>query len=394
MSTDASPAGASPPDAGRQRVCLSMIVRDEAHVIARCLQSVRPLITDWCVVDTGSVDRTIEIVQAELADLPGRVEQRPWRDFGHNRTEALDLARATGAEYALVMDADDVIEADHPGQPLPPLTEPAYLLHIRDEGLAYDRKQLFRLDLPWRYVGVAHEFPDCTLDDGTPVLEAGTLEGLTYVRLYEGARHADRRATQLRDIEALRRGAAEEPGNARYAFYLAQTLNDVGEHWDALGWYIRRAAMGGWDEEVFYARLQAGRILAWGVGTLEAGLAMLRDAAAERPWRAEPLVAMAYYLNQAGRYDEALALAQQAAAMPVPADVLFVETGLYGSGARLQAVTALRGLGRRTEALAMAKAIADDESARVDVRDEARGQLRELVGLLPGLPGDSAGAPG
>lgn len=385
MSTDHAPFGA-----GRQRVCLSMIVRDEAHVIARCLESVRPLVTDWCVVDTGSTDRTAEIVQAALADLPGRVEHRPWRDFGHNRTEALDLARATGAEYALVMDADDVIEADHPGQPLPHLIEPAYQLRIRDAGMAYMRKQVFRLDLPWRYVGVAHEYPDCTLDDGTQVLETGTLDGLTYVRMYEGARHADRRATQLRDAEALRRGAADEPGNARYVFYLAQTLNDLGEHWDALGWYVRRAAMGGWDEEVFYARLQAGRILAWGVGTLEAGLAMLREAAAERPWRAEPLVGMAHYLNQAGRHGEALALAQQAAAMPVPGDLLFVETGLYGSGARLQVVVALRGLGRRSEALAEAKAVADDDDARPDVRDEARRHLRELVGLLPGLPGDSA----
>jgi glycosyltransferase involved in cell wall biosynthesis len=42
----------------RKSVCLNMIVKDEAHVIRRCLGSVRPLIDSWVIVDTGSSDGT------------------------------------------------------------------------------------------------------------------------------------------------------------------------------------------------------------------------------------------------------------------------------------------------------------------------------------------------
>ena len=48
---------------GPQSICLSMIVRDEAQVIRRCLDSVRPFIAHWAVVDTGSVDGTQEIIR-------------------------------------------------------------------------------------------------------------------------------------------------------------------------------------------------------------------------------------------------------------------------------------------------------------------------------------------
>lgn len=58
------------------RVCLSMIVRDEAHVIGRCLQAMKPPIDTWViVVDTGSTDGT----QALIRSLPGRCAQRTAR---------------------------------------------------------------------------------------------------------------------------------------------------------------------------------------------------------------------------------------------------------------------------------------------------------------------------
>ena len=36
---------------------LCMIVKNEAHVIERCLASVLPLIDKWSIVDTGSTYR-------------------------------------------------------------------------------------------------------------------------------------------------------------------------------------------------------------------------------------------------------------------------------------------------------------------------------------------------
>ena len=54
-----------------QTICLCMIVKNEATVIRRCLDSVRPIIDHWIVVDTGSTDGTQDIVRAHFRDLPG-----------------------------------------------------------------------------------------------------------------------------------------------------------------------------------------------------------------------------------------------------------------------------------------------------------------------------------
>ena len=62
-------------------------------MIRRCIDSVGGLISHWVIVDTGSTDRTQAIVREQLKRLPGELHERPWRDFSHNRTEALELAR-------------------------------------------------------------------------------------------------------------------------------------------------------------------------------------------------------------------------------------------------------------------------------------------------------------
>src|SRR3954467_653686 len=98
------------------RVCLNMIVRDESAVIERCLASVRPHVDHWVIVDTGSMDDTIERIRRAMDPVPGDVFERPWRDFGHNRTEALELAR-NRADYVLFIDADETLGAQ-PGASL------------------------------------------------------------------------------------------------------------------------------------------------------------------------------------------------------------------------------------------------------------------------------------
>ena len=85
-----------------------MIVKNEAHVIERCLRSVRPLIHAWAIADTGSSDGTQDIIRRCMAGMPGELIERPWVDFASNRNEALELAKKYG-DYALIIDADEVL---------------------------------------------------------------------------------------------------------------------------------------------------------------------------------------------------------------------------------------------------------------------------------------------
>ena len=74
---------------------LCMIVRNEAAVIRRCLESVLPLIDYVLIVDTGSTDATRTVVRDFLSErnIPGEVVDEPWQNFAYNRTFALRKLR-------------------------------------------------------------------------------------------------------------------------------------------------------------------------------------------------------------------------------------------------------------------------------------------------------------
>lgn len=57
-------------------ISLCMIVKNEESVLARCLDSVRHLVDEIIIVDTGSTDRTKEIAQGYGA----RIIDFPWND--------------------------------------------------------------------------------------------------------------------------------------------------------------------------------------------------------------------------------------------------------------------------------------------------------------------------
>lgn len=84
-------------------VSLCMIVRDEEATLADCLESVREVVDEMVVLDTGSRDRTIEIAQAAGAS----VHSFEWGDdFAAARNAALHHVKT---DWVLVLDADEVL---------------------------------------------------------------------------------------------------------------------------------------------------------------------------------------------------------------------------------------------------------------------------------------------
>ena len=57
-------------------IALTMIVRNEARCLERCLRSAEPFVDRMLVLDTGSTDRTIEIAK----DCGAEVFERRWTD--------------------------------------------------------------------------------------------------------------------------------------------------------------------------------------------------------------------------------------------------------------------------------------------------------------------------
>lgn len=89
----------------KPRLTLCMIVRDESRQLQRCLHSVRPLVDEIVIVDTGSTEATTEVAAAAGA----RVERAPWADsFSAARNRSLQTATS---DWILYLDADEYFDA-------------------------------------------------------------------------------------------------------------------------------------------------------------------------------------------------------------------------------------------------------------------------------------------
>ncbi len=92
----------------RAPVSLCMIIKDEEKYLARCLASVKPIVDELIVVDTGSTDRSKDIA----ITFGARVYDYEWKnDFGEARNYS--ISKASG-EWILILDGDEVISPlDH-----------------------------------------------------------------------------------------------------------------------------------------------------------------------------------------------------------------------------------------------------------------------------------------
>jgi len=359
-------------------VALCMIVRNEAAVIARCIESVCELIDTWVIVDTGSTDDTEHAARAALAGIPGTWYERPWRDFGANRTELMELARGA-ADYLLLIDADMTVVVH---SPLPWLEADAYLLS-HDGMLGYEIPRLVRGDLAWRYDGATHEHLAADEPFGTARFSAITVE-----------HHGDgssRSVKLTRDRDLLEAQLRRTPDDPRTVFYLAQTYRDLGEASRATDLYRRRVALGGWEEEVFYAAFQFAVLVAeqhW-----PTGLELLVEAWERRPSRVEPLYEIATRARDTGDF----ALCDWATSMaldsPMPADVLFVHRWVYEWGIRFERSIACGQLGRHDEALSLIDELLCESGLPEDVVEallsnkkwsEERTGFRSVIPRSPG----------
>jgi hypothetical protein len=315
-------------NAAGQILCLNMIVKNEAAVIRRCIDSVRPIIDHWVIVDTGSTDGTQDIIRKHLRDVPGELHERPWRDFAYNRSEALELARGK-SDYTLIIDADDALEFS-PDATLPALTADSYMIEIGDSSIVYQRTQLVRCALPWRYEGVLHEYLTC--EGAGP---SGHLPGIRMRRNHDGARRKDPQ-TYRRDAAVLEAALQTETNPfllARYRFYLAQSYRDCGERERALGHYLARAGLGFWQEEIFISLYSAAQMKEQ-LGHPEQEIidAYLRAADA-LPTRAEALHGASRFCRQRKRHEEGYQIAKRGLEIRMPpSDALFVEPWIYEIG--------------------------------------------------------------
>lgn len=303
----------------RPTIALNMIVRNEAAVIQRCLDSVRPYIIHWTVCDTGSEDGTPEIVAKELEGIPGKLYREPWLNFGHNRSSALQRGRGT-ADYHLLIDADMALNVDPITFVSCDLTADAYLIPFAGP-MDYSITRLVSDRHEWKYIGATHEY--VYSETAKPALK---LRGISIVHYEDGA---SRPQKYERDIKLLKEEIEREPSNPRTVFYLAQSYRDMKQFEPALDLYEKRALMGGWDEETWNALYQLGRIQQAGGYDWRVVLNSYLQAYNFRPSRLESIYPIARFYREHEQWSLGHHFARLCMENDYPDDILFVERPVY-----------------------------------------------------------------
>jgi len=315
---------------------LCMIVKNEAPVIWRCLESTLALVDHALIVDTGSVDGTQTIVQAFFHErkLSGEIVEQPWRNFAHNRSFALQkLRERNDIDYGLMIDADEILVYEAGFDPegfKRSLQCDLYDIPTRLANIVYPRPQLFSNRLAFVYKAVLHEYLDCE-----QVCSRDTAWGIFNLPSQDGAR--SRNPAKYRDDAAILEKALQTETDpfliSRYTFYLAQSYKDCGERSLALQAYLHRSQLGYWEQEVYISLYYAAQLKAL-LGHGEAEVIQAFLAAHEIcPARAEALHGAMRFCRLHGKYQQGYILGKYALDLLCPTNTgLFLEPWIYDYG--------------------------------------------------------------
>lgn len=86
-------------------ISVVIITRNEAHIIANTLQSLKPVINDIVVVDSGSTDETVSICK----QFNATVIETGWDGYGINKNKGIAVAKN---DWILSLDADEAIDEE------------------------------------------------------------------------------------------------------------------------------------------------------------------------------------------------------------------------------------------------------------------------------------------
>jgi glycosyltransferase involved in cell wall biosynthesis len=368
-----------------------MIVKNESHIIHELFDVVKQYISTWVIVDTGSEDGTQDVIRDYMAraGIPGVLHERPWKNFGHNRSEALVLAQGR-ADYIWVIDADDILVGS---MDLSNLTADVYNLIYANEGggFEYWRPQIFRDGLPWRYEGVVHEYARL---DGT-CTELRLQGDYRVISRRLGNRNADYMTKYARDRDLLLAEMERNPDDSRSAFYLAQSYFDLFDFPNSAKWYRRRSEMGGWDEEVFMAMRRLGDSMRENGDPWPQVLDAYLKAWAFRPTRAEPLYLISHYYRNNEQYRLGYFFAERAAKIPLPVeDMLFVLGQVYDWYALETQAFCGRWIGKEPESFAIYRELIRRPKVPEEMRQqfavERDSLVPQMVSLASSYPAELA----
>ena len=311
------------------KIILNMIVKNESKIIERCLDTAR-WVDGFFISDTGSTDDTIEIIEnwGKRNNKIGAVVKNEWKNFGHNRTEAILQAKEWCRQnnldlqktYLLFLDADMMFA----GECLRQSVHLSDVWDIRQQNpaIVYANLRVVRASVDIVCKCPTHEYYEIR----TPNIVRKVFDGAAIDDIGDGGSKGDKTE---RDIRMLKEALTTDPKNCRYWFYLANSYRDCQDFHSAILAYHNRIDIGGWFEETYCALVYKGDchyVLKQFPEAIECWL----KAYDVDPKRGESLIRLSIHFRTIAQNQTAMIFIDKGLKLSLPTErQLFVEKTIY-----------------------------------------------------------------
>ena len=280
-------------------ISLCMIVKNEEEVIARCLNSVKDIVDEIIVVDTGSIDNTKEIVK----DFTTNIYDFKWiDDFSAARNYSYSKA---SMDYILWLDADDIIlEEDRVKfkqlkQNLDPTIDIVMMKYntgFDSNGnltFSYFRERLSKRTNNYLWYEPVHEYLELSGEISNVDIS------ITHMK--------NKASSQERNIGIYEKLLAEgKEITPRGLYYFARELKDNGRYDDAIKYFVNFLdSEKGWIEDNITACIELSKCYNIKNDSSNSLKAMLRSFEYDTP-RAEICCQLGYYYKNKSNYEHAI----------------------------------------------------------------------------------------
>ena len=240
---------------------LCIMVKNGGPQFEQMLTDNLPIIDKWTILDTGSTDETIDIINRILVGKKdGKLYQEPFINFKDSRNRLIDLA-GNDCKYKIMLDDTYVIQGNLRNF----LTEirsdqysNSFTLFILSDDTKYGSNRIIKSNSDLKYVHRIHE----VITDKNNI-NVVIPENKVYIddRRFDYMEKRTRERKQL-DLKLLFEEVEENPNDPRAYYYLAQTYNILEDYEKAYFYFMKRCEFvnAGFLQERVDAAFEAARV--------------------------------------------------------------------------------------------------------------------------------------
>jgi hypothetical protein len=214
-----------------------MMVKNAGDEFEKILTENLEYIDRWTILDTGSTDNTINIINKVLKNKRGKLYQEEFINFRDSRNRLLDLANKYDCVFNIMLDDTYILKGnvrDFLTKIRSDTYADSYSLYIKDIDITYSSNRITRPEYGLKYIHLVHEVLENNINASIP-------KDIIWVK--DESNEYMKNRTEIRktkDLEWLLEEINENPEDPRQYYYMGETYLNLKNYEKAYEWYIKR----------------------------------------------------------------------------------------------------------------------------------------------------------